>query len=368
MLTYLELTYSVFKQVIYTLPVYYVTSGDILIAFSANSTSLFKAFILQGNISDFNTTYPSAVEVQTQDDAIALSGMNFGDNQAQKQTDGATLIATVGREGSETIQATHDFTKKETWYTTSNRVTNELLSDSGDGLTFSGSNKYWIDMTHGKVYDEDAICLDISHGYSVDITVTGSLLTPRTPFSGSGGEYTVNYRSGSVTFATAPSSSVTASYSYAVDSTWILQPSGSKFIDIEEAEVHFSSNVEMNDTIQFGAQGWVQVFAPSLWTGNGGPLATNTLITIDSTNYKTFFQIIDESVSTFTSLPIINSVNGRGTNSQLYQSSFRYGAVKRLHSLYGMQLFVKLVDDIEFGGDRASATFYCMSRNETSID
>lgn len=318
---------------------------------------LFKGTVFAGADQEENDLNKSDFEINYKEVTNSLPLI-------PRQQDKASLVAIVGREGSETIQATHDFSKKETWYLNSTRVDNEILSDSGNGLTYNSANPFWVDMAHGKVYDEDMICEDVNHGYSIEVWVTGSVLIPREPFVNSGGEFEINYRDGTITFFTAPTGPVTASYSHAEDSTWILKPYPSKSIDVEQAEVQFAKDIVINDTIVMEAWGWVQVFAPEYWEENGGPLPTNTLIRLEQTKYKTFYQIIDEALGSY---PLVPGMSGSRGSAEIYGFPFRYGAVRRIHGNYGMEVRIYLENDIEFGGSRATATFYCISRNESDL-
>jgi len=130
------------------------------------------------------------------------------------QADKATRVAVVGRLGKEVIYATHDFTDPTSWYSESVRVEDEVLKDSGDGLTFASIHESWVDMTHGKVFDEDAVAAEVEHRYSVAVTVDDVALVERAPFETVGGDFDVDYVSGKVTFFVAQAGTVKATYSY----------------------------------------------------------------------------------------------------------------------------------------------------------
>lgn len=370
-ITNLQVSYSTFQQLVPKVPTYFIQQGNGSYILAGTGDSIFiECHLLDpSEVEHYETNFKSSGSaVPSLDDAKVLGIIaNNSPIVAPYQQDKASLVAVVGREGSETIQATHDFTKKETWFTNSIRVDWETLYNSGDDLTFSGSHNFWIDMTHGKVYDEDAICQDISHGYSINVVSNQTSMSVREPFLNSGGDYTINYRSGSITFGTPQTTgSVETAYSYATNSTWVLKPTPGKFIDVEEAEIQFSDNIGYNDAVLMEAYGYVQVFAPDYWDANGGPLPTNSLVQLEQTKYKTFYQIIDEALGSYPKLPYISSSCGRGSR-ETYGFPFRYGAVKRVQSTYGMEVRVSLENDIEMGGDRATATFYCLSRQETQI-
>ncbi len=278
----------------------------------------------------------------------------------RRQPDGSLHIAQVGRLGTEIIFATHDFADPTTWFGDSVRVTEEVLTDSGDGYKFTSSHIHWIDMIHGKVFDEDVHADEVDHKYLVVVTSDDIILDAREPFASSGGDYFVNYRDGYITFATSQSGkTVKASYSYENGSTWYMRPLPGKKLSIESAEAQFSVDTIINDTIQFGAFGLVDVFAPQLVNN---PIPSGTLIPIATTRYKTLDQIIDEAIGSF---PVIPPLGGfmRGNLHARYGFPFRYGAVRVLNSAAGMELRVFLEGHNAFDGERATATFYCSSED-----
>jgi len=279
---------------------------------------------------------------------------------AGEQPDKAIRVAQVGRLGTEVIFATHDFADPTTWFGDSERVTDEVLVDSGDGYTFTSEHINWIDMTHGKVFDEDVHAEEVEHNYSVIIKVDNVIVNQRLPFANSGGDYTVNYENGSITFVNSQSGkTVEASYSYENGSTWYMRPLPGKKLSIESAEAQFSVDTIINDTIQFGAFGLVNVFAPQLVDN---PIPSGTLIPIATTRYKVLDQIIDEAIGSF---PVIPPLGGaiRGNLQARYGFPFRYGSVRVLNSLAGMELRVFLEGKTPFDGERATATFYCSSED-----
>jgi len=278
--------------------------------------------------------------------------------------DGHPILGTSPRQGSETIFATHDLCDPTSWYGESIRVTGEAMTDTGDGLTWSVAATNFIDMTHGKVMNEDTYILEVDHEYAIKVYVDSVEMEQRAPFADSGGDYTVDYINGTVTFAVDQSGkTVTIDYSKAVGSCFILEPVEGKVLDIESAEAQFSADVVYNDTIIFEVYGYVIAFAPAMAQSNGGPLADFDLISLTQKKYKTLDQIIDEAMGSY---PVIPAMGGgiRGGASPRHGFPFRYGTIRRLYHSLGMQLCVRLEGDTAFGGERATATFYCTSKDE----
>lgn len=305
------------------------------------------------------------------DDDKADFDTNFKDTSNLRlslavQDDYSQQVAMVGRVGEETNWATHKFTDSTTWYGTSERVTGETLTDSGDGLTFESDHAPWIDMIHGKVWDEESLCQDVGHGYSVVVTVDDVEKTARKPFATSGGDYTVDYATGKVTFATSQSGkTVKASYSYSVDSTWTLKPYDDHVLDVENAEIQFSQDLDMTGAIVMAYFGLADHFAP-------GMFPPGTIIELGRTTYNKIHQLIDEALGSF---PVIGAPSGgttRGMTSPVYGFPFKYGTVRRLWSKWKMEVRIWVEDydgnkNVPFGGEYATATFYCVSRDESGL-
>ncbi len=89
------------------------------------------------------------------------------------------------------------------------------------------------------------------HGYQVIGAVNGSSVTMREAFEASGGDYEVLWDEGLVRFfePLPVSSSVEFTYSYAVDSSYILKPLPGKDLHIEAAEADFTLDVVMTDGV-----------------------------------------------------------------------------------------------------------------------
>lgn len=275
------------------------------------------------------------------------------------------LFAPAPREGSEVIYATHNLCDKTTWYSQSTRVTAETLTDSGDGLTWGSANANWIDLYSGRVMDDDGIRADISHGYAIIVSVDGVEKTMREPYETSGGDFSINFVTGAVTFFTSQAGkAVVATYSFESGATWILRPSAGTVLDVESAEAQFSSDVVANDTLRFSIHGLAAVFAPEAVAG--GQLQATDLVEIGSERYKRITQIVDQAIGAFPAIPAMGGAQ-RGVQTSIHGFPFRYGTLRRLYSSYGMELRVTLEHGRPFGGEYATATFYCVSRAEAGL-
>lgn len=366
----LQIVYSTFTELVPRVPTYYIPQGEGGYILCAVAEDFYATCRIQSGSADtvnFESVYKTSGSLASSlDDALILGTIRNGIPLIKKyQSDTAMPVTIVGREGSETNWSTHNFCDATTWYGESVRH-NEVLFNSGDNLTFSGSHQIWINMYGGKVFDESALVTDVDHGYKVNVIVGDVTMSARGQFSNSGGDYSINFRSGSITFFSPVTSSVTCSYSYANGSSWFLVPEPTKALDIEQAEIQFSENVQMNDRVNFIVEGPIDIFAPQLLQSNGGPLPSGYMVPVEETWYDTIYQMVDEALGSYPLIPPIGGTS-RGIQTAIYEFPFNYNAVRRLRSLYGLRLRVKLNNDIEYGGDRATATFYCVSRNESEL-
>jgi len=112
-------------------------------------------------------------------------------------------------------------------------------------------------------------------------------------------------------------------------------------------------------------EGFVEVFAPELWDGYDppGPYPAGTRIPLVTQIYARIDQFIDEAIGTQAVIPPVGGAV-RGNIKARYCLAFRYGTLRRLSSATGMRLVCGLVSDEPYTGERATATFYCTSRNE----
>jgi hypothetical protein len=288
------------------------------------------------------------------------------------------IVVPEPRLGNEVIYTTHNFCDKVTWFSTSERINDEVLT-SKDGHVWKSVNTYWIDMISGRVQDDDGwveqqrqLNPSDPHGYQVIVKVDGIEKTMREPFMEDGGDYEVFWEDGYIkSFEDWTGKIVTASYSKAIDSTFILSPLPGTKLNIEAAEADFTTDVEMCDSIEYNIYGYANIFAPELGLPEG------TKIPLKRTVYKRLSQIFNEAIGAYPlveihgSNPYYNAMNNkdrrkvsRGISSYLQSIPFRYGTIRPLQSSLGLEVRIKLTHNIEFKGDMAVCTFYCISEPE----
>lgn len=293
------------------------------------------------------------------------------------QTDGTPKFALGTRIGKEAIYATHNYTDPTTWYSESVRVNNLSLSSS-DGYVWTSNISNWIDISHGKILNEERAVSNQNymepedpHGYSVIIEASldgtnWTQLDRHDDFNFLVGDYTVNYADGYIeTLQDYTSYQIRASFSTAATSGWILRPLNGKALTIEEAEIQFSENVRYNSSIITEVYGNVDFFAPQFSSLNGGPLPSGTSIRLEQTFYKSVYQLMDEAIGVYPTFP---SIGGHGTGrcnkTPIHVLKFRYGTAKLLYPSLGMYMRISTQNNVVFDGDRCTATFYLLSKQD----
>jgi len=281
---------------------------------------------------------------------------------------GAPVFQPDWREGSACDFITFNWCDRTSWYPQSTRVTDETLADDGDGVTFNSDHEYWIDVTHGRITHEHRLA--DSHG--VAITVDDVTKTESSPGT-TDGDFQIDYDTGVVTFnASQAGKTVKATYSYATNSVFYVEPDEGRTVRLTAVEVQFTADVEVNDSAVFSVEGFVEVFAPQL-VNDVDPdyvtsFPTGTRIPLDSPRiYKTMYDYIAEAQRSYPSIPAIGGSSWRGMAQaiHLFRWPYQEDATRDLVASQGMRIKICLENDEVFGGTMAVATLYAVSTNNS---
>ena len=274
----------------------------------------------------------------------------------QKTRDGKDVVSLWPTEGVRKTFVTHNWCDPTTWYQKSVEVDDETPTATTPGTLYTLAHQNVIDTHHGKLWDEDNL------GYRVLVVVDGTPKTEQDPHDDVG-DFVVNYASGTVTF-TPPIDAgavVLVSYHYADSSEYVIKPSAGKELKLRTIEAQFSQDVVLNDTIDFTAYGYVDVFAPELMPG----VPSGTLVPIANTRYKTMLDFQAESNGAMPTIQPIGGPGWRGIHQPIVVFPWDYAALLTLSSAAGMEIRIKLQHDAAFGGEFGTATIYCLIEDET---
>lgn len=269
-------------------------------------------------------------------------------NAGALTTQGLRKVTSEPREGSETLVVSHNWCDPTTWFTQSERVEGEALADSGDGLIFNSLHDYWIDLTHGNYYNEHRI----ADQYVPSVYIDGVKAAERDPFADTGGDFVIDYKTGNVTFTSNQSGkTITADYSRANGSLFIVSPKPEKVLIIEESEVQFSKDVVLNDSTYFQAFCYNPYDLPNK-VAYGHPDI-----------FKTIRNFIDEARGVYPEIPALGGLK-RGLSKPHLIFPFKYQVSRDLPVSLGVEARLWLENDIPHTGEFATITFYCTSRDE----
>lgn len=286
-------------------------------------------------------------------------------SRTRSKTYGHALIEIKPPEGSRVGVISPNWCDCTTWHETAVEAADEALVDSGNGVLFNSANTCWIDTTHGKLTGENK--LDAK--FIPIIKVDGATMSENAPFGGAVADYSINYATGDVTFTVSQAGkAVTATYWRQNGSLWTIKPADGKVLRLTTVEVQFSKNIELKDTVTFQAYGFVEAFAPELLdtATPPGPYPAGTHIPIGSpTTYKTMMDYVNDASGAYPEIPAMGgAIRGHTQPIQIFQWPYDQRAATDLRASAGMEIRIKLDNDIVFVGEHAIATFYGISEDE----
>lgn len=287
------------------------------------------------DLADFETNYKPTANVKLEDSVKYLTRPSIGVTKADI--------------GTRAWVFSHSFTDKTTWFGDSTRITDEAVG-TGDGATivFNLANQYVIDLSHGKVSDEDYLV----DTYSPVVKV-GSTTKTEVPFGETTGDYTIDYVNGTITFVAAPATgqAITASYSYSPSnsgSVLYVRPTPGKKLIVTVAETQLAKNFVMTDNM-----------ITAIWTYNpslGAPPAKFEYPGSRS-RYKKIMDFINYTLGAFPIIPNF-STGVRNLPHDILHLRYDYQTAFILDSAYGAELRVWMEHHRPYEGESATITFY----------
>ena len=249
----------------------------------------------------------------------------------------------------ERIIVTSNWCDKTTWFPSATRIVDEVADHDdppGDYTQYSVAHTDLIDTYHGKISGEDALEDAGENSYRVTVKVNDTTKTEQDPHLGTGGDYTIDYAAGQVTFLTALTAPdvVKVTYHYATNSHTNVLPGTGNVLKIVKAEIQFSGDFSLDDTIMFEV----------LYDGTP----------VKFTRYKTIQDLYNEAQGVYPSLPALGGSGWRGITQTVYTLPFVYMAVSKLSDAGLLSLRLSLEHDVECGGTYATGTLYCLVDTE----
>jgi len=365
------ITYSVFKTIVSTskLPIYWNVTNSGYFIQSASEACFYAAKVAGSDIADFEANLKiSENEGSDEDEAAALASVHLGLHKKEPKQDGKSIGVVEKSTASKVTFFSHDWTDPTTWYTKSVKITDEVATYVSSGV-YQLAHVNVIDAYHGKLTQEDYLNNASGGSYRVSVKVDGAAVVEQDPHYGTGEDYTLNYATGVLTFIAgeepAQNAEIKVTYHYATTSEFIIKPVAGKKLLISFAECQFSQDVAINDTVVFQPYGYVDYFAPQYLQSNGGPYPSGTKIPLGApAKYKAMSDYYNESVKAYATYPALGGNGWRGASQPITTCDWDYVASTPISSSAGMEIVISLEHHTPFGGDLATATFYCTVESE----
>jgi hypothetical protein len=370
----LRIPYSTWKLVLdanLSWEVYESGDGQARELWSGNVDYLYETYVDESQRSDYDAwdNDRTVVPVVSEDEAVAyIIGVGKVVRAKPRTEDGRLRTTSEKTTGSRTNFFSHKYTDPTTWYQKSIRVVDEVATDGGAHTTYSLSHVNMVDVYHGKLTQEDDLKDSGGYSYRVAVKVDDVSKVEQDPHYGTGGDYTVNYSAGTVTFlsARAENAVVKVTYHYATSSCFTVAPEVGKKLQLDIAEVQFSTDVNPTDSIQFQVWGIADFFlSPAQMSAYGIPYGIGYKIQLQKLVYKTMVDFLNDAFRSYpTYLALGDSNNWRAQHQPVTVFDWDYLSSVFLLSSKGMEIRVLLEHDVPYEGYLATATFYCMTEPE----
>lgn len=299
---------------------------------------LFKAALSNSEVTQLNSLVNahSGEPLPTNELEVSIPSLQIVDNKL--------VTSTYPTKSTRYAVYTHNWADKTTWYKESTRVVDETPTDTGDHLTYSLAHQYLVDTYHGKLFGEDFLTDEDDNSYRVAVKVNDVTKTEQDPHTASGGDYTVDYVNGTVTFLQSQeNNTITVTYYYAEDSTFIITIPEGKTYDLVRVECQFAEDTHFKDTV---------IYKVTALVGPGGSRVTVGTPLV----YKTMYNFIDDRDEVLEMQKAFDTSNWRGLTKDVYSVRWNYVSVTEFSSEYGAQIEMSLEHDEPFEGTYVTTT------------
>lgn len=330
--------------------------------FATDGMILYKTVIYNDDtiIPENNPSYTRAQSIIDLADFTNLKGY-FNKTLDPRGKDGKPRVAIEKVTDSKVTIFTHNFCDKTTWYTKSVKIT-ETPTDSGNHTTYNLSHQNVIDLTHFKITKEERILAPDTGTYQPIVTVDNVVKEEQDSHYMSGGDYTINYTTGVLTFLTPLTelNVVSITYYYATTSEFYIQHDHTD-ININAVEVQISDDIILTDSLMYTPVGLADTYAPELVPG---VLPSGSWIQVGlPTIWNSVLDIINESNCSYPPYEAIGGIGNRGLQCKTFIFSFDYTAAEAVPCSLDIAIEVKTKHHEKLDGTYGIATFYCNQSN-----
>jgi hypothetical protein len=248
---------------------------------------------------------------------------------------------------------------RTTWYEGSTLISEYALTDSGDKITWNTGGVHdgpWIDLTHGKIFFEDAVTIaNPDYLLKVEVSTDGGTnwtVQTENTFNDTDGDYSADYSAGTVTFNSAlgGSDQVRASFSKApTNLTFTIKPETGKRIRMIHVESQMSTDVSFQSDVNY-----------EVWAYN--PFDLPNKIKVKNSKYKTIMDFLMESNGVYPQFPKLDEFGPRGLKKDVIIVPFSYTAARDINDSQGVE--IRMTMSKVAAGTYCNCTFYCLIEDE----
>jgi len=278
-----------------------------------------------------------------------------------KTTDNFLRVDIQPREGDPINFYSPNFCDTTTWHGGGTEVANFALTDSGDLKTWNTGGTHdgpWVDLYHGKIFQENnIIAAEPTHAMKVEVsTDSGTTWVEKTQnvFGDTAtGDYDIDYDNGTVTFNSALTSGdeVRANlFKAASTMNWLMAPAAGKRLKLMYAELQFTTDVVMTADIVY-----------ETWAYD--PTDLPNKIKVGELRYKTISDLLYESNGIYPTVPAFGGTGPRGiSNKEVLIFPFNYNAFRDIKSSQGIE--IRISTSKVHTGTLSTTTLYCLQEDE----
>lgn len=341
----LTVNYDVWKLTAGVMPSFYIGNvADGFRVFSSSDVVFVETEASGANAVHFNANYLArSTQVESRDDAY-LRGLiaSKAPLVTVRDADGTEKVIQELRSDSRLIVTTHNLCDRTTWYQDSVRVADETMTRVDDRV-FSSLHEGWIDLSHGKVSDEN----EVAASHLPIVMVDGVVMVEDAPFGDGGdGDFSIDYALGRVSFHSdvPPGSVVTASYSHSRSSVFTVAPTDGRMLRMVETECQLSTDLIMMDDLWYG----IYVTLPGIGER-----------VVKEKRYKRIVDFLNDATGSYPVIPAMGGAKRGTVESVVFPWSLK--SRTDLFHRAGMSLKVRMANDIPCGGSFATVSFYFLS-------
>jgi hypothetical protein len=329
-------------------------TGDVLDIFFKDALSAAEETALHGDTLGpagglLAAHDPTLIDVPT---PVSLDGVS-------KSSTKHLNVEVQPREGAGANFYTPNLCDQTTWYEGATEITEFAMTDSGNQILWNTGGTHpgpWVDLTHGKLFAEDAVAaanaaLLVKVEVSTDGGTNWTVKTENT-FDQTDGDYSVDYDNGTVSFNSALGGSDQVRVSFAKAAATLLytiKPGTGKRLRIVEVETQMSTDCIPTDDVRY-----------EVWAYDPNDLPNKAMV--KQSVYKSISDFLYESNGVYPKFPAIAAGSPRGLSVDTLIVPFKYTASRDIVDSKGVEIRVTL--NTPYAGSLVTSTFYCLEEDE----